>query len=57
MFNEYNPINKLMFQVIDNHGKIIDKKLMPKVTDERVLKAYKDMLFTTHCLFQAKVEH
>lgn len=45
MFKEYNPINKLMFQVIDNHGKIIDKKLMPKVTDERVLKAYKDMLF------------
>src|SRR5690554_2756999 len=45
MFNEYNPINKLMFQVIDNHGKIIDKKLMPKVTDERVLKFYKDMLF------------
>ena len=45
MFNEYNPINKLMFQVIDNDGKVIDNKLMPNVTDERVLKAYKDMLF------------
>ncbi len=37
MFNEYNPINKLMFQVIDNQGKVIDNKLMPKVTDERVV--------------------
>ncbi len=45
MFTEYNPINKLMFQVMDNHGKIINDKLMPEVSDQRVVKAYKDMLF------------
>ncbi|MFA6807294.1 MAG: pyruvate dehydrogenase (acetyl-transferring) E1 component subunit alpha [Bacteroidales bacterium] len=45
MFNEYNPINKIMFQVIDNQGKVIDSKLMPNISDERALKAYKDMLF------------
>ena len=30
---------------MDNHGKIINDKLMPKVSDQRVVKAYKDMLF------------
>ncbi|MDD3739799.1 MAG: thiamine pyrophosphate-dependent enzyme, partial [Bacteroidales bacterium] len=45
MFKEYEPINKKMFQIIDNDGKIINKKHMPEISDELVLKAYKDMLF------------
>lgn len=45
MFKEYEPINKKMLQVMDNDGKIINKKYMPEITDEQIIKAYKDMLF------------
>lgn len=45
MFNEYNPLEKKMFQVMDNDGKIINKKWMPKIDDEKLVAIYKDMLF------------
>ncbi|NLA23437.1 MAG: pyruvate dehydrogenase (acetyl-transferring) E1 component subunit alpha, partial [Bacteroidales bacterium] len=45
MFKEYNPIKKKRLQVMDNDGKIINKKYFPNITDEQALKAYKDMLF------------
>lgn len=45
MFDEFNPINKLMFQIIDNDGKVINKKMMPTISDQALVKAYKDMLF------------
>jgi len=45
MFNEYNPIDKKVFQIIDDKGKVINKAMMPAVSDEKLLKAYKDMLF------------
>jgi pyruvate dehydrogenase E1 component alpha subunit len=45
LFKEYSPVEDKIFQVIDNHGKVINKKWMPELTDEVVLKAYKDMLF------------
>ncbi len=45
MFEEYKPIDKKQFQVIDNDGKIINKKHMPELSDNEILKAYKDMLF------------
>lgn len=45
MFNEYNPLQKVMFQVIDNDGKVINKKWMPKIEETKLLKVYKDMLF------------
>lgn len=45
IFKEYDPIKKKMFQVIDNDGKVINPKYMPEISDELVLKAYKDMLF------------
>lgn len=45
MFNEYNPLKKAMFQVIDNDGKVINEKWMPQISDTRLLKIYKDMLF------------
>ena len=45
MFKEYNPIKKKQFQIIDNDGKIMNQKFMPKLSDDEILKAYKDMLF------------
>lgn len=45
MFNEYNPIDKKVFQIIDDKGKVINKAMMPVISDEKLLKAYKDMLF------------
>jgi len=45
MFKEYNPIKKKQFQIIDNDGKIMNQKFMPKLSDNEILKAYKDMLF------------
>ncbi|MFA6924862.1 MAG: pyruvate dehydrogenase (acetyl-transferring) E1 component subunit alpha [Bacteroidales bacterium] len=45
MFDEYNPLEEKIFQVIDNDGKIINEKWFPEIENERLLKAYKDMLF------------
>ena len=45
MFNKYNPLQKVMFQVIDNEGKVINDKWMPNIEDKKLLKFYKDMLF------------
>ncbi|HXK81976.1 MAG TPA: pyruvate dehydrogenase (acetyl-transferring) E1 component subunit alpha [Bacteroidales bacterium] len=45
MFKEYNPIKKKRLQIIDNDGKVINQKLMPKLDDKQLIKAYKDMLF------------
>ena len=45
MFKEYNPAEDKILRVIDNEGKIINKKWMPDIDDKLLLKAYKDMLF------------
>jgi pyruvate dehydrogenase E1 component alpha subunit len=45
MFKEYEPINKKIFQIIDNEGKVINKKFMPEIGSDELVKAYKDMLF------------
>jgi pyruvate dehydrogenase E1 component alpha subunit len=45
MFKEYDPVKDKMFQVMDNDGKIINKKWMPELPEDILLKAYKDMLF------------
>lgn len=45
MFKEYEPINKKNFQIIDNEGKVINKKFMPEIGSDELVKAYKDMLF------------
>jgi pyruvate dehydrogenase E1 component alpha subunit len=44
-FDEYSAIDNKIFQIIDNEGKVINKKYFPKLTDEEIVKAYKDMLF------------
>ncbi len=45
MFKTYDPLKNKKFQVMDNDGKIIAEKWMPELSDEKILKAYKDMLF------------
>ncbi len=45
MFNEYNPLSGTIFQVIDNNGKVINKRWMPEISDQKLIKVYKDMLF------------
>jgi pyruvate dehydrogenase E1 component alpha subunit len=45
MFKEYEPINKKIFQIIDNEGKVINKKFMPEIGSDELVKAYKDMHF------------
>ncbi|MDO9510781.1 MAG: pyruvate dehydrogenase (acetyl-transferring) E1 component subunit alpha [Bacteroidales bacterium] len=45
MFKEYNPLDDKLFQVIDKDGKILAKKHMPDISDERVIQAFNDMLF------------
>ncbi|MFA8341662.1 MAG: pyruvate dehydrogenase (acetyl-transferring) E1 component subunit alpha [Rhodothermaceae bacterium] len=45
LFESYNPADDQLFQVIDNHGKVINKEWMPDLDDKTVIKAYKDMLF------------
>jgi len=45
MFDQYDPAEDLMLQVMDNNGKVINKELMPGLKDEEMVKLYKDMLF------------
>ena len=45
IFLDYNPIEDKMLQVIDNHGNIIKKELMPELDDETIIDAYKLMLY------------
>ena len=46
MFNDYNPLKKKIFRIIDNNGKVKNKKWMPEINPETIVKAYKDMLFS-----------
>ncbi|MBP7497080.1 MAG: pyruvate dehydrogenase (acetyl-transferring) E1 component subunit alpha [Bacteroidales bacterium] len=45
LFDEYNPVNDDIFRIIDNEGKIINKKWKPELDNATIIKAYKDMLF------------
>jgi pyruvate dehydrogenase E1 component alpha subunit len=45
MFDQFDPAENKMLQVIDNNGKVISKELMPQLSDDEMLKLYKDMLF------------
>ncbi|OIP02372.1 MAG: pyruvate dehydrogenase (acetyl-transferring) E1 component subunit alpha [Bacteroidetes bacterium CG2_30_33_31] len=46
MFDEYNPLKNKIFRIIDNKGKVINKKWMPEIESKSIVKAYKDMLFS-----------
>lgn len=45
LFDEYDPINDKLFQVMDNNGKITAPQWKPDISDEMVLESYKFMLF------------
>jgi pyruvate dehydrogenase E1 component alpha subunit len=45
LFDDYNPIENKLFQIIDNEGKILHPSLMPEMDNEILIKAYKSMLF------------
>ncbi len=45
MFKKYDPIKEQLFQVMDDEGKVINPEFMPEIDNERLVKAYKDMLF------------
>ena len=45
MFKAYDPLENKLFNVMDNDGRIVNKKWMPDLSDDEVLQAYKDMLF------------
>jgi len=46
MFNEYDPKDDKLYQIMDNEGKIINPKEMPEIDKEDIVKAYKNMLFS-----------
>ena len=45
IFKEFDPLEDKILRIIDNDGKVINKKLMPDLDDETIVKAYKEMLF------------
>ena len=45
LFDDYNPRENKLFQVIDNEGKVLHPELMPEIDNDTILKAYKSMLF------------
>ncbi len=45
IFDDFNPKEDKMFGIIDNEGVIINAEFMPDMSDDDVVKAYKDMLF------------
>jgi pyruvate dehydrogenase E1 component alpha subunit len=45
MFKEFDPLKKKTFRLIDNNGKVINTKWFPDLPNEKIVTAYKDMLF------------
>jgi pyruvate dehydrogenase E1 component alpha subunit len=45
IFDDYNPKEDKMFRIIDNEGVAINAEHMPDLSDDLMIKAYKDMLF------------
>lgn len=45
MFNEFSPLKKKIFRLMDNNGKLKKSKWTPELSDQDLVKAYKDMLF------------
>lgn len=45
IFAEFDPREDKVFRIIDNDGHILREDLMPDISDEMILKAYKSMLF------------
>src|SRR5690554_4453965 len=45
IFRDFNPLENKMLRVIDNEGHVVEKKLMPKLSDETIIDVYKQMYY------------
>ena len=45
IFRDFNPLDNKMLRVIDNEGHVIEKNLMPKLSDETIIDVYKQMYY------------
>lgn len=45
MFEDFNPIEDKVFQIIDNQGQFIKKGYKPPINDQQVLEAYQSMIY------------
>ena len=45
IFRDFNPLDDKMLRVIDDEGHVINKKLMPKLSDETIIDVYKEMFY------------
>lgn len=43
LFERFNVLKDQVFRLIDNQGKLINVELMPKITKEVTLNAYRKM--------------
>lgn len=43
IFDQYDPLKKEQFQVLDKNGKVVNKDLEPNIDDETLLHMYKTM--------------
>lgn len=44
-FEDYNPLDNAIYQIMDKSGKIVNSEDMPSLTDDELLYLYKTMLF------------
>lgn len=45
MFKEFDPLNEKVFRIMDNDGKIINKKWITEIDDKELIKTYRFMRF------------
>jgi pyruvate dehydrogenase E1 component alpha subunit len=43
LYQDFDPLKKQMFQVLDETGKIVNPKLVPKIDDDTLLRMYRTM--------------
>lgn len=46
MFEEYNPLKGKRLQILDDNGKIINKKYVPNISNEKLVEALKLMIYS-----------
>ena len=45
MFKSFDPLKGKQLKIMDENGKIVDEKNMPELSDEKIVDAYKYMLY------------
>ncbi|MTI46904.1 pyruvate dehydrogenase (acetyl-transferring) E1 component subunit alpha [Sporosalibacterium faouarense] len=46
LVDQFNPLEGKMLSILDKDGNVKDKKLVPKIEDEKLIEIYKTMLLT-----------